>query len=46
MEKDTVCGMEVAKTSEYKSVVKGKTYVFCSTDCKAKFDANPIKYAR
>ncbi len=46
MEKDVVCGMEVAKTSEYKSAVKDKTYFFCSTECKAKFDANPIKYAR
>ncbi len=46
MEKDVVCGMEVDKASKYKSAVKGKTYYFCSTECKAKFDVNPIKYAR
>jgi YHS domain-containing protein len=47
MEKDVVCGMQVdparAKgTSEY----QGRTYYFCSTSCKAKFDANPQQYAK
>ena len=47
MEKDVVCGMPVdparAKgTSEY----QGRTYYFCSTSCKAKFDANPQQYAK
>lgn len=47
MEKDVVCGMQVdpakaAGSSEY----KGKTYYFCSTDCKAQFDANPGQYVR
>jgi len=43
--KDPVCGMtireeEAAGTSDY----KGRTYFFCSTGCKAKFDADPEKY--
>ncbi len=47
MERDVVCGMQVdptkaASTSEY----NGKTYYFCSTGCKAKFDANPKQYAK
>jgi YHS domain-containing protein len=47
MERDVVCGMQVdptkaAGTSEY----NGKTYYFCSTGCKAKFDANPSQYAK
>ena len=47
MEKDVVCGMQVdppkaAGTSEY----QGKTYYFCSTACKAKFDANPQQYVK
>lgn len=45
MEKDVVCGMRVdpakaAGTSQH----NGKTYYFCSTGCKAKFDANPQQY--
>jgi Cu+-exporting ATPase len=45
MEKDVVGGMQVnppkaAGTSEY----QGKTYYFCSTACKAKFDTNPQRY--
>lgn len=43
--KDPVCGMEVDErdasgTSEY----EGKTYYFCSTACKEKFDENPDEY--
>ena len=46
MEKDLVCGMQVdpkkaAGTSEY----QGKTYYFCSENCKQHFDNNPEKYA-
>lgn len=44
--KDPVCGMTIetqdaVATSEY----KGKTYHFCSRDCKSEFDANPDDYA-
>jgi YHS domain-containing protein len=47
MEKDVVCGMQVdpakaAAPSQY----KGKTYYFCSTSCKTKFDANPSQFAK
>ncbi len=43
---DVVCVMKVDTsrvkiTSEY----EGKTYYFCSADCKGKFDADPAKYA-
>lgn len=47
MEKDVVCGMTIdpakaAGSSEY----QGRTYFFCSTGCKAKFDAKPQEYAK
>ena len=47
MEKDVVCGMQVdpAKAAGT-SVHKGKTYYFCSPNCKTKFDANPAQYAK
>jgi YHS domain-containing protein len=47
VEKDVVCGMQVdPATAAGTSELKGKTYYFCSKACKAKFDANPEKYAR
>ncbi len=44
--KDPVCGMTIeeadaAATSEY----RGRTYYFCSVDCKEEFDQNPEDYA-
>jgi P-type Cu+ transporter len=36
----TVDAAKAAGTSEY----QGQTYYFCSTACKAKFDANPGQY--
>jgi YHS domain-containing protein len=47
MQKDPVCGMQVdpakaAGSSEY----DGKTYYFCSTSCKQKFDRDPKHYAK
>jgi Cu+-exporting ATPase len=47
MEKDVVCGMQVdpAKAAG-KSEYNGRTYYFCSTACKAKFDASPQQYAK
>lgn len=39
---DPICGMEVdPQAAEYKSVYKGKTYYFCSFDCKKQFDLEP-----
>lgn len=45
MQKDPVCGMDVdpgkaPATSQF----SGKTYYFCCSACKAKFDANPSQY--
>jgi P-type Cu+ transporter len=46
-EQDPVCGMDVdAHESVGKSTYKDKTYYFCGPDCKAKFDADPSKYAK
>jgi Cu+-exporting ATPase len=46
MEKDVVCGMQVDPTKAAgKSEYNGRTYYFCSTACKAKFDASPQQYA-
>ena len=46
MEKDPVCGMIVdPKRAAGSCVFGGKTYVFCSSGCKASFDRNPAKYA-
>jgi P-type Cu+ transporter len=47
MATDPVCKMTVdeskaAGTSEY----KGKTYYFCATACKSKFDRNPSQYIK
>ena len=45
MERDVVCGMEVdPNKAAASSQVNGKTYYFCSTSCKQKFDANPSQY--
>lgn len=45
---DPVCGMEVdevrAETLGLTSVFKGKTYYFCSEECKEEFDNNPEKF--
>jgi P-type Cu+ transporter len=43
MAKDPVCGMQVdEETAAGWSVYQGKTFYFCSTGCKAKFDQNPV----
>lgn len=44
--KDPVCGMMIEKqdavaTADY----RGKTYYFCSEDCKVEFQENPEDYA-
>jgi membrane fusion protein, copper/silver efflux system len=45
-EKDPVCGMEVDSKAPGVLVSEhgGKTYHFCSSQCKKSFDANPGKY--
>jgi YHS domain-containing protein len=47
MERDVVCGMQVdPNKAAGKSEYNGKTYYFCSSGCKTKFDANPAQYAK
>jgi RND family efflux transporter MFP subunit len=42
---DPVCGMDVDPADAAgKSMYKGKTYYFCSKDCKSKFDQDPARY--
>jgi Cu+-exporting ATPase len=44
--KDPVCGMDVdPESAAAHSEHDGRSYSFCSTSCKAKFDANPRRYA-
>jgi YHS domain-containing protein len=44
---DPVCGMSVdEKSAPAKADYKGKTYYFCSADCKTKFQQQPDKYAK
>lgn len=43
--KDPVCGMTVDdKTAPAKAEYKGKTYYFCSQQCKDTFQKDPEKY--
>ncbi len=42
---DPVCGMQVdPEKAPARTQHQGKTYYFCMTGCKAKFDANPALY--
>jgi Cu+-exporting ATPase len=43
--KDPVCGMKVTDQSPHVFDYKGKPVYFCSAGCKAKFVAEPTKYA-
>lgn len=44
--KDPVCGMKIDPAkAKAKVEYKGKTYFFCSDECKGKFDKEPAKYA-
>lgn len=45
MERDLVCGMIIdEKDTAAIYLYKGRTYPFCSTSCKDKFDKNPEAY--
>jgi Cu+-exporting ATPase len=45
MDKDPVCGMTVSrKDVAGRSQYQGKTYNFCSPECKESFDAEPERY--
>ena len=41
---DPVCGMEVDPNAAATSIYDGKTYYFCSAECKHDFDANPEQF--
>jgi len=45
-ETDPVCGMQIEESEAAgQSEFKGRTYYFCSTSCKEKFDENPEDYS-
>ncbi len=44
-EKDVVCGMTVDANTAISEEHGGRTFYFCSNDCKKQFDAHPDKYA-
>ncbi len=42
---DPVCGMELNKeNTETQAEFQGKTYYFCSDNCRNRFDQNPASY--
>jgi YHS domain-containing protein len=44
---DPVCKMTIDESKAAgKSEYNGKTYFFCASGCKAKFDANPAVYVK
>lgn len=43
--KDPVCGMTVEESEAlFRLEHEGRTYYFCSQDCKEEFEANPEDY--
>lgn len=45
MAKDPVCNMNVdEEQARYTSTYQGKTWYFCSADCKKAFELDPEKY--
>ena len=47
MATDPVCGMSVdEKSAPAQTNYRGKTYYFCSKECKASFEADPAKYTK
>lgn len=44
--KDPVCGMEIdSGAAAGESTTSGRTFYFCSSQCKQKFDLDPHTYA-
>lgn len=44
--KDPVCGMEVEASTAAASIIhEGKTFYFCSQECKKEFEKDKAKYA-
>ena len=47
MHRDLVCRMPIdSDSAAAKSEYQGKTYYFCSEECKKTFEANPEKYVK
>jgi Cu+-exporting ATPase len=47
MATDPVCGMKIdEKTAAAQADSQGKTYYFCSADCKTKFQQQPERYTK
>lgn len=47
MPKDPVCGMQVnEQNAEASTEHQGRTYHFCSEECKDQFEQNPEQYSR
>ena len=47
MTKDPVCGMNVEESkAAATSIYQGRTYYFCATGCKTKFETEPSSYAK
>jgi uncharacterized protein len=42
--RDPVCGMNVTRSSAFRSEWEGTTYYFCGPGCKARFDADPARH--
>ncbi len=45
-QKDPVCGMTVAADSRHHLTRDGQEYRFCSAGCRAKFEAEPLRYLK
>jgi uncharacterized membrane protein YraQ (UPF0718 family)/YHS domain-containing protein len=43
---DPVCGMKVDRSKALRAVHAGRTYFFCSEDCRAQFEADPDGYTQ
>jgi len=44
MEKDVVCGMDVKADSPIRAMHAGRTYLFCSDGCRARFVKTPASF--
>ena len=42
---DPVCGMTVGPETPHRTTYQGRELLFCSADCKNKFEADPARYA-
>lgn len=46
-QRDPVCGMKInTQDAASSSQHEGRTYYFCSTNCRLRFDQNPQQYVK